>query len=64
MEVVEFEINRIEVLCSYCIDEGVEIVFLVEFYVYGVRLEFYGLMIGVYFFFLEDGGIFKIVLLV
>lgn len=56
VEVVESETNRTEAPCSYRIDEGAEIVLPAEFHVHGVRSELYGLMTGVHFLFLEDGG--------
>ena len=60
VEVVESETNRTEAPCSYRIDEGAEIVLPAEFHVHGVRSELYGLMTGVHFLFLEDGGTLKI----
>lgn len=60
VEVVESETNRTEAPCSYHIDEGAEIVLPAEFHVHGVRSELYGLMTGVHFLFLEDGGTLKI----
>lgn len=60
VEVLESETNRTEAPCSYRIDEGAEIVLPAEFHVHGVRSELYGLMTGVHFLFLEDGGTLKI----
>lgn len=42
VEVVEVVFNRIEVLCGFIIENGVEIILFEEVYIYGVRGMFVG----------------------
>lgn len=48
VEVVEVVFNRIEVLCGFIIENGVEIILFEEVYIYGVRGMFVGKLL-IYF---------------